>query len=178
MKKAISILLIFLFVLQCSCLIASGDSAKTDNTTDENAQVSANDGSFLSYYEEYADKASIAAPISFNTDSIKAGTAEFAEKDGIKAAAITENAAVHFEVEVQKDGIYPFAFRYYNSDESDSDYMLSVAVDGKLPYSEAEYISLPRVWRDNVTGEYSKDENGNEIRPVQENVNTWTDGYA
>ena len=121
MKKAISILLIFLFVLQCSCLIASGDSAKTDNTTDENAQVSANDGSFLSYYEEYADKASIAAPISFNTDSIKAGTAEFAEKDGIKAAAITENAAVHFEVEVQKDGIYPFAFRCYNSDESDSD---------------------------------------------------------
>lgn len=179
MKKAISILLTVLFVLQCSCLIASGDSAETDNNTaDKNAQVSANDGSFLSYYEEYADKASIAAPISFNTDSIKAGTTEFTEKDGTKATAIAENAAVQFEVEVQKDGIYPFAFRYYNSDESDSDYMLSVAVDGKLPYSEAEYISLPRVWRDNVTGEYSKDEKGNEIRPVQENVNIWTDSYA
>lgn len=169
-KRTIGFVLAAVLILQAGVFVFGEETAAVNAEENAAAEYASDDGSFSAYYSKYAD---YEHPEEILT--VKAAANE--EFDGEKGTVITEGAAVAMNFTINKSGVYPIAFRYYNSDDSENDYIISFKTDGKLPYDEAEYFTLHRVWQDEASSEYEKDENGNDIRPSQFNVKMWTESY-
>ena len=168
MKRAIGFVLAAVLTLQAGVFAFGEETAAVNAGENAVAEYTSDDGSFSAYYSKYAD---YERPEEMLT--VKAAANE--EFDGEKGTVISEGAAVALNFTVSKSGVYPIAFRYYNSDDSENDYIISFKTDGKLPYDEAEYFTLHRVWQDEASSEYEKDDNGNDIRTSQFNVKMWTE---
>ena len=82
----------------------------------------------------------------------------------------SETAEVTFPIEVPESGLYNIELTYYPFDTSDSQIMLSVLIDGKLPFTEANSCVLSRVYQN---GQIAQDEEGNDIRPRAVQVSEW-----
>lgn len=95
------------------------------------------------------------------------------EENGISYAFIDENSQwVEWEFEVHSSAFYTFGLDYKVLTESVSDIILSVSVDGKLPYKELDGITLFRRWQDDIEKEFETDILGNDIRPTKSQVKT------
>lgn len=79
---------------------------------------------------------------------------------------------VEWEFTVPKTAMYQLNIKYFAYGGNGSVIERMLYLDGEVPFHEAEYISFGRLWKD-VRGEISKDLNGNDIRPQQEEVKQW-----
>lgn len=173
MKKAICSVLAVLLLTNVCGIGVLGDAEGTVAEGNDTADVySLDDGSFSSYYGQYKD-----SEFADETITVDCGVLGNTVYDNENGTVISENTGKAFDFSVNKSGIYPIAFRYYNTDESESDYIIGFKIDGEAPYTEAENFTLPRVWKDEAAGEYEKDDNGNDIRPTQLNVSVWEETY-
>lgn len=124
------------------------------------------------------------------------------KRDTVKCLVWKDNAkfqqqgAVTYEVTVPEDGIYNIAFTYLplnktggTADESDdktstSPVTLSVMIDGEIPYSGFDALSLPRMFinngatYENPVGDVRVDTLGNELTPEQVEYGEFVTQYA
>ncbi len=162
-----------------------GDSAQTSTSggksdtsislSDINELLSAL--TYAEYIEQYKDANS--SPESFKADvheydekDTTAGVTLYDDYKGKKAIEVDESGKVTFNINVPETGLYSLRIDYIPT-ESDSTTAIerTLQVNGKVPFSEARSISMPKRWLTKYTEQedgslrFETDQNGNEIRP-------------
>lgn len=77
---------------------------------------------------------------------------------------VTKNGS-KFSVSVNEDGAYTLGFSYVATDDSNSQLLFSLKLDGKTPFDEAKKFILKRIFEND--GKTRKDGMGNEFAPAQ-----------
>jgi hypothetical protein len=80
---------------------------------------------------------------------------------------------------VPETGRYALRITYYPIKGTNTTIERMLYIDGKLPFSEARYFYIPRVWEYilNKDGGFDIDMNGNDIRPVRQEDPSWQTYY-
>lgn len=134
--------------------------------------------SYREYLEDHSGKPDA-------TDDIKIQAADFISKDaameteildgyegvGGKSIYTGETGYIEWEVNIQQSGLYNIEVLYYPVRGKGNTIERVIYIDGKVPYKEARYAYLSRVWSDD--GDIYRDANGNEIRPSQVETPCW-----
>lgn len=105
------------------------------------------------------------------------------EAAGVAGAELSASApALTYSFHIPEPGLYNLEITYYALSGKSKDVVFSLLLDGQSPFSEAQGISLTRIYQD--AGEIKQDRNGNDLRPGQTEVSRWntcllanTDGY-
>jgi len=107
------------------------------------------------------------------------------EYDGIKALETGEKDIVTYKVTVPEDGMYAIRIDYWPVYAKSTSIQRIFRIDDKVPFSEAYYITLPKVWSTNYDTEpyeyegqirYNRtDIDGNEIRGVMDQTPEWSE---
>lgn len=174
MKKIMGLFLSVAIIISClmpPCnALAEGEAS---NDLGNSASVGDNN-SFFNYYTKYSEKSMAQEIYNIQASDFQG---ELIDMEGRKTLALKEGSSAKCTLNVKASGIYPVAFTYFNTDESDSNYIVSLKVNGAFPYEEANNLVISRLWRDDIENEFKKDEYGNDIRPSQVNVKAWTQSY-
>lgn len=103
---------------------------------------------------------------------------EYGVGDSKEAALIWEEEAPFFEwsINVPEAGLYEIYFDYYPLKGSGSVIQRELMIDGEVPFDEASNISFYRLWKDE--GQPIINSLGDEVRPRQVEVTTWTSTAA
>jgi len=142
---------------------------------EEIEQILSSDTSYIDFYSEQGSNKKHYGFLSTTVSATASSDAKVtaAEKEGYILDE-DKNSWVEFKVTVPEDALYGMKVNYYAPvSQSGRDIVLSVAVDGKLPYEKAKTFSLTRAWKD--SSEIKQDSNGNDLRPKQEEVPKWMD---
>jgi len=100
---------------------------------------------------------------------------EYEYKGSSKSIYLPEIGKVTFKIDVPADGLYAIDIEYYSVLAKATSIERMLYVDGKIPFSESRYVTMPKTWIDvlNEDGEYVKDLAGNDIRPQKQQVPAW-----
>lgn len=177
--------------LVASTLLTSGllpteeYQAKTDYSL-EDYQEQKDNYNKVNGYREYiqnvpntrpTDKYVIEAADYVRVEGMKAETKEDYEgKEGISVYTDKEGL-IEYEVEIKTAGLYEIAVEYYPVEGNGSAIQRSIFIDGKLPYSELNNVEFSRVWA-NVSEEWEKDNQGNDLKPNQVEKPEWITAYV
>ena len=71
--------------------------------------------------------------------------------------------ALTYTVQAHEDGLYEFKLKYVSVEKDDL--LLSLKLNGELPFEEAEYLEFPSFWKNSEVKR--RDGRGNEISPEQ-----------
>lgn len=89
-----------------------------------------------------------------------------------KTALLNKGESIEFKVEVPEDGLYEINLDYYPLSDALIPIQGQIKVNNIFQYFEARRIIFPVLW-ENQTLEFSTDRRGNEIMPIQNQVNMW-----
>ena len=105
----------------------------------------------------------------------------FDEQKQMDTIETNDTGRLAFKVNVPETGKYAMTIEYYPIAGNSTAIERILLIDGKIPFNEARYISLSRIWRDIEADGYNvaertfkKDINGNEMRPVKQEAPAWT----
>lgn len=136
------------------------------------------ENSYMAYLEQYKDAppASQEIVVAASSYSDAAGEIQlFQEYEGKQNAVLTgEDGYIEWKVEVPEKGLYQMDVSYLTYGGKGLTVERSVYIDGNLPYEEARYVVFERSFVD-VASNPSRDLNGNDIRPAQEERYVWQD---
>lgn len=141
--------------LLTACLLLAGAlplNCFAANTTDTSNRKSGAESEV--YYSDYSANQNVGAqvkPVEITGDRLVSVSADKTEYS--------------FSAETEK-GAYNIEITYSLPEKKGTGLSVSVAVDGKLPFSEAKSIKLPRYWVDSPNG-VRTDNNSNEYAPEQ-----------
>lgn len=91
------------------------------------------------------------------------GATAFEEKVVTHIGQSVKGNTVSLNVDIQKEGLYKIGFSYKALGEGTSDLVFGLKVDKSYPFSEAEELELPRMWK--LSEEKRVDGLGNEFSP-------------
>ncbi|MFD0717324.1 extracellular solute-binding protein [Paenibacillus sp. GCM10027626] len=92
---------------------------------------------------------------------------------GVKVAEWKEeNGWLEWRIDVPQEGLYELAVNYKPLKGSFAPIVRGIQIDGAYPFREAEHVVLDRAWKDSKAP-YDKNQLGNEIRPVQQELGGW-----
>lgn len=150
----------FFIILLLSVLALSG--AQAENAEQRNSQYAA-------YVAQYADVplASQAMEGSFVASSVE----EVDIVQGEQALCLSGGDWIAYTITVPQEARYALSVRYCALPGTVQDVEIAVEIDGALPFAQAAFCVLPRVWEDN--GPFTLDNSGNQIRPGQLEVPLW-----
>jgi ABC-type glycerol-3-phosphate transport system substrate-binding protein len=108
-------------------------------------------------------------------DQLADEISQLAEQGGRSGAIglINENDWVEYEFQVEQEGLYTLSIGYLPLKGSFGAVQTGITIDGAYPFKEAVNIGLDRLWKDKQFP-LDKDEKGNEIRSLQEEISEWT----
>lgn len=86
-----------------------------------------------------------------------------------------EDSYVEWSVNVPETGMYQIYIQYYTVKSRGVDIERKLYINGEIPFVGADALSFTRHWGDN--GEVKRDNQGNDIRPSQMDIPTWTGTY-
>ncbi len=139
------------------------------------SKVSSDTGE-LSYYEYRLANNSSEYPkekIDVNID-LATGTMgnaplfESGHADSEKAVKMQEKKGVSFPVVIANGGWYKIKIKYEAITGKGTDIQFSLAIDGKVPFSEASGILITRLWEEKMPEGYDKDDDS--VKPSQQQV--------
>ncbi|WP_454190699.1 extracellular solute-binding protein [Paenibacillus sp. Marseille-Q7038] len=172
--------------------LAFATSVNTDNVESEKVDLSSsptsmNEGNsyqlsstelYSEYIEKHKDKPLPTSEIVLGADMVSDLTGEdsgiitdFEGKTG-NSVKTGEKSSVTWTFEVADPGLYQLETSYYPIEGKSSAIERSVLIDGKLPFQEAAFIQMDRVWG-NVKDEPQQDNRGNDLRPQQQEKPVW-----
>ena len=80
----------------------------------------------------------------------------------------------NFKIDVPETGMYRIDIVYYSYLAKATSIERMLYVDGKIPFSEARYLEMPKTWIDVLEdGGFKTDLAGNDIRPSKQQVPAW-----
>ncbi len=186
-------LLLFVSYFSTSFTAFANQTADIDAQLNEETQAIVDafdtDSESNSYYDYYNHYVSEARHFGFvavkGTDFKKSDSSKVDEVDGVKAVILdSTNEWVEYEVTVPETAKYGIAVDYYQIKHKEKNIEITIKVDGKLPFIEAQQMALPRIWEDDINpenvpeGAYFEcsDKNGiaDDIRPSQKEKQMWT----
>lgn len=152
-KRAVALCLAILTF--CSTFIVStAANDATGTSVTQNAIASAKELLGTISYEEYSKMYSEYTPGA--GEIVIDGLAYIAEKttsevseqeyDGIKALATSDKGVVSYKVSIPEDGMYAIMIDYWPIADKSTSIQRIFRIDDKVPFSEAYYITLPKVW--------------------------------
>lgn len=193
-KKFICFALSLLMSVSCFCApLSVSATEQTADNTQLNSETQAivellESDEYTSYYDYYNHYTKAATYRGF----IKVKGTEFSGADKSKVNTYDKvtgvvldktNEWIEYKITVPEDAKYGIEIDYYQLPDKEKDIEITVVVDGKVPYSEAQQISLPRIWDDDINSENvaegfyfeTNDPNGNsdDIRPSQKEKPMW-----
>lgn len=150
----------FFIVILLAMLMVS--AAQAENTEQRENQYTA-------YQARYADMPMAVrdAEGSFTAASVE----DMDNVQGEQALCLNGGDWVEYAVTVPKDARYGLTIRYCALPGTVQDVEIAVEIDGELPFAQAAFCVLPRVWEDD--GPFTQDNGGNQIRPGQLEVPLW-----
>lgn len=131
---------------------------------------------YFDYYNTYNQQARPAEAIVLAAPARKSLEVSGVLLEERNANSFSKGAWAEWDFSVPSDGVYSLYVRYYPLEGNGRDVELAVLLDGRLPYTEAGTLSLPRFWTDAITasdGSFDKDLSGNEMRPKQIETPRW-----
>ena len=96
--------------------------------------------------------------------------------EGYAALRAEEDSYIEFIVHVPADGMYFIRINYFPVDARGIDITRELQINGEVPFTGAEIISLSRVWGSSDVG-VRVDNRGNQIRPPQVERPRWESKY-
>lgn len=95
--------------------------------------------------------------------------------DGEPALIAAEEESLSFSVVVPQNGLYTIGLRYYPLEARGLNIEYAVELDGEVPFAEARYNTLYRIWMDDQAPGTKRDAVGNDIIPGQHEAPAWQD---
>ncbi len=145
--------------------------------------------SYMVYSERYAN-----VPRGTDTIVIEGGSYDASQTDAevevldefegkTNVIKTSDTGSTSWKVVIPKTGKYAISVEYYNLKGTNTTIERMLYIDGKLPFSETRYLYFPRTWEyeyqydDDGNKTFEKDMNGNDVRPVRNEVYQWRDYY-
>ncbi|MFA7123600.1 MAG: hypothetical protein WC212_06155, partial [Candidatus Delongbacteria bacterium] len=174
MKKAIAAVLILQIVVVCVSLEANGFSlGERQHYTGQPVDFIATNPYYL-YHALHVDTKVPESTIEIMTDPpAELGDALILDEYKGKRDVISfdsDGGYIEFEVDVPK-GKYNVKIDYISKQDNNTEMQIGLQIDGAYPYDEAQAFTLSRSWKDD--GDIRRDENDNDILPLQTEVNIW-----
>ena len=165
-NRFISVLLIVFLCISGSVVCSAEQAADTNVQSEKNEYVS---DSFLEYSEQLKAVPRAKESIHNSVDASFQG----AVKDGEYYVELSkEKKTLNFEFDVPEAAVYELDIMYRATSKEVNDIYVSVAVDGKVPYTELGNVILRRLWEDD--GELRVSKNGNQIAASQKEIYRFT----
>ena len=181
--KLLAVLLSVSFAISGSIMAFAAETPENQNAVQNpiSTSSSSQDNSYYSYYLKYCNDNKPEQAIVMNGDQITASdnnTKALSTVDGEKCTVInTDNKWSEWTVNVNETGTYSLYLDYFPLPGTGKDIQLAVSIDGNEPYSEADNITVPRIWQNqsNINGhKILQDDFGNDLSsPLVENPH-WT----
>ena len=139
------------------------------------------DGDIVYYYDDvagnfyYYDEANTRVDVADEDVSIAFGT-----YGGEEALYSPANGTIAWQVVIPKTGRYAVEIEYYPIGETTASIERVFYIDGKVPFSQARYLTLSKIWEydyprdENGDIAFKQDINGNELRPSASAKPEWT----
>lgn len=169
--KILAILLCLSILFQC------GMTGQAAPQTEENA-LSASDtadglyySDYISYDEYLSAQQEANAEVEPITVPMGSSGKEVQNIDGRECIAIAEGESLDISVDIPQSGYYQLQMDYYPVMDGTTAIKMELYIDGKIPFREAENISLKRIWEDADEKKY--DSQGNQIRTSSEQAPVW-----
>ena len=131
-------------------------------------------GTYKGYLKDHEDAKDPDKTVEVSvTDFTGEGDVELVmDYEGAASAVYTGfGSSVSFGVNVPEAGFYNISLDYLIPESHGVPAERGVKINGEYPFSDAQNISLTRIWTDD--GEKKIDNQGNEIRPAQIEVYDW-----
>ena len=124
---------------------------------------SADENSYYLYKQKNSDKpnGSDTVCVGMSTD----GTVSDENGTACDSLALGTSGSAEYSFEILNGGVYNIEFTYLPLQNESGDFIFSLTVDGALPFTEAEEISLPLFYTDSAEKRY--DDYGNQYSPEQ-----------
>ena len=181
MRKKFVWLLVFCLLLPSNLFLANaaGDSAES---TDSLQNADTKSDFYLTNYISYQDYLSQQTGLEtgqqepivyeagvFQASGSEGGTLQVYEEQS--AAVAGEGEELSLTVEVPESNFYNIILDYYPVEDGSASIKFELAIDGSVPFQEAESISLRRIWKE--SGEKDYDAQGNQIRLPSTEAPAW-----
>ena len=166
-RKAAGCLLALSILTGAALPVAGADEAGDENPAAAVESVENNEIT----YTEFLQKTTL-QPVSAETtlelaaDQMAAGSGDFTAEDDAVYILEENSLTVSFPA---SPGLYAMQIEYDPDPGRSRDIEIRLELQGDIPYQEADSLVLPRRWRD-AGGVIEEDDNGNDIRPSQEEI--------
>ena len=93
----------------------------------------------------------------------------------VESIFLPEKGTATFKITVPESGLYAVDIEYYSYLAKATSIERMLYIDGKIPFSEARYLEMPKTWIDVLeeNGEFKLDLAGNDVRPPKQQVPSW-----
>ncbi|HIW33782.1 MAG TPA: ABC transporter substrate-binding protein, partial [Candidatus Paenibacillus intestinavium] len=171
-----------LLIITIIILIVNAFSNKDNQfiTTTNNflATSVSGENSYVSYLSQHKSSAKPNTVIVIDaTEYAQVTGTEFErlQVEGMEGSALYtgETGTVQWDFEVEQAGLYQLEVLYYPVEGKSSSIERIIAIDGVVPFDEAQFIQFDRLWH-NELSEIKVDNQGNELRPRQVEAPQWT----
>lgn len=178
---------IVLFSIICSIALPLGNfKGKAKNTglnPDDSTFSNLIPGSYSAYLNTCKDAAPGSDVHMILADSYKASAGDISKVDdvnevgGVSNAVYTgEESSISWEVNISEGGMYNLAIDYLPAKGNGNDIERNILIDGKIPYSETQFVTFTRIWEE--ADAIKQDVNGNDIRPQMKETPEWRNVYV
>lgn len=147
-----------------SSLDESDDSTPVNNSDDLLSTIH-DTIDYESYINGYLDKGAKypdTEVVIDGKDFAKADDGFYIEDDGL---CTLEEGSVTYEFQVQEEGFYNILLDYYPTKGKNNAIERIIYVNGEIPFENASYIQLSRIWSDSE--DIERDSRDNDVRPKQ-----------
>lgn len=143
---------------------------KYANTPDLDDQLAAfsNRDRYTDYLKNYEKLATPAGNVSVDILSAEAGEGISVVPEGLRT---DNNSTAVWHVDVPEEGLYQLQIKYMTVESRGVDMERILRINGQVPFSGADQLIFSRLWRDSAAPK--RDNQGNDIRPSQEEVFDW-----
>lgn len=146
--------------------------------TNEDEVVDIGTYTYKNYLNDHAGSAYPSNDVSVDVTDYTTGDGVevIAEYEGEKNVLFTDqDSYVEWQPDVPEAGLYQIQMEFYSVESRGVDIERALTVNGKTPFSGADALTFTRHWTDD--GESMIDNQGNEIRPTQMDVPTWSSAF-
>ena len=114
------------------------------------------------YVAQYADLPAATEPVEVDLTTFEGEGGE----PGSEGLMTAEESELTWKVDIPREGLYNIRLDYLTTEGRGIDVEREIAINGEVPFSGASTLCFSRLWND--AGEVRKDNQGNDIRPTQE----------
>lgn len=171
--------MLVLMVCVSYCFTNYAISVNAETVIGQTASASSVSGYYSQYLKDHAEKENSAQEIMLYGKEVSAikGEAEISsDYPGNTGDTLIskQGSEVTWTIPVAHSGLYAMEIRYFPVAGNGGTVERSLRIDGALPFREAEFLTFPRYFTDDIQDDtFDKDYNGNEIKPAQKEVFRW-----